>query len=46
MYSTVRSHRHNSSFMQSEVLPFYLYKVVAELYFVVVKVSLVSLFMP
>jgi hypothetical protein len=32
--------------MYSDVLPFYTYTVVTELYFVVVTVSLVSLFMP
>jgi hypothetical protein len=42
----VRSHSHDSSFMHSDVLPFYTYTVVAELYFVVVTVSLVNLFMP
>jgi hypothetical protein len=42
----VRSHSHGSSFMHSDVLPFYTYTVVPELYFVVVTVSLVSLFIP
>jgi hypothetical protein len=44
--SYVTSHRHDSSFMHSDILPFYTYTVVAELYFVVVTVPLVSLFMP
>jgi hypothetical protein len=42
----VRSHSHDISFMHSDVLPFYTYTVVAELYLVVVTVSLVSLFIP
>jgi hypothetical protein len=41
-----RSHSNDSSFMHSDVSLFYTYTVVAELYFVVVTVSLVSLFMP
>jgi hypothetical protein len=43
----VRSHSHDNSFMHSDVSLFYTYTVVvAELYFVIVTVSLVSLFMP
>jgi hypothetical protein len=42
----VRSHSHGSSFMHSDVLTVYTYTVVPELYFVVVTVSLVSLFIP
>jgi hypothetical protein len=42
----VRSHSHDSSFMHSDVLTFYTYTVVPELYFVVVTVSLVSIFIP
>jgi hypothetical protein len=41
-----RSHSHGSTFMHSDVLTFYTYTVVPELYFVVVTVSLVSLFIP
>jgi hypothetical protein len=42
----VRSHSHDSSFMHSDVSPFYSYTVVAETHFVIVTFPLVSLFMP
>jgi hypothetical protein len=46
LYGLIRSHIHDSSFMHSDVSLFYTYTVVAELYFVIVTVSLVRLFMP